>query len=63
VVTPEALTADVLSTALYVLGPEAGLAWAEYHNVAAAFLLNDGTLRITRAFHALNPTDARPESR
>jgi thiamine biosynthesis lipoprotein len=63
VVAPEALTADVVSTALYVLGPEAGLVWAEHHKVAAAFLLNDGTIRMTGAFRALNPTDARPESR
>lgn len=63
VVAPDALTADVLSTALYVLGPEAGLAWAEGHDVAAAFLLNDGRVHMTRAFHALKPTDAQPESR
>ena len=56
VVALEALTADVLSTALYVLGPDAGLAWAERHGVAAAFLLNGGGLRMTRAFRALHPT-------
>lgn len=33
-----ALAADVLSTALYVMGVEAGLAWAEGHDVAALFL-------------------------
>ena len=63
VVAPDALTADVLSTALYVLGPEAGLAWAEGHDVAAAFLLNDGRVHMTRTFHALQPTDVQPESR
>lgn len=56
VVAREALTADVLSTALYVLGPEAGFAWAERHGVAAAFLLNDGGLWMTRAFRSLHPT-------
>jgi thiamine biosynthesis lipoprotein len=56
VVTAEALTADVLSTALYVLGPEAGLAWAECHDVAAAFFLNEGDIRMTRAFRLLHPT-------
>jgi len=56
VVTAEALTADVLSTALQVLGPDAGLAWAERHDVAATFLLNDGTNRMTRAFRLLHPT-------
>lgn len=63
VVDPKALTADVLSTALYVLGPDAGLAWAERHGVAAAFLLNDGGLRMTRAFRSLNPTLIPRESR
>ncbi len=63
VVAADALTADVLSTALYVLGPEAGLAWADRHGVAAAFLLNDGGLRMTRSFRALNPTTRSLESR
>ena len=56
VVAPEALTADILSTALFVLGPDKGLAWAERHDMAAAFLLNDGRVRMTRAFRALKPT-------
>ncbi len=59
VVTSDALVADVLSTALYVLGPEAGLAWAERHGTAAAFLLNDGTIRMSGAFRALRPTASR----
>jgi thiamine biosynthesis lipoprotein len=56
VVAPDALTADVLSTALYVMGPDAGLAWAERQGLAAAFLLNNGSIRMTAAFHALHPT-------
>lgn len=56
VVAPDGLTADVLSTALFVLGPEAGLAWAEREGIAAAFLLNDGSTRVSRAFRALHPT-------
>jgi thiamine biosynthesis lipoprotein len=63
VVAPEALTADVLSTALYVLGPDAGFAWAEHHGVAAAFLLNDGTIRMSPAFRSLHPTLIPRESR
>lgn len=63
VVASQALMADVLSTALYVLGPEAGLAWAEGHQVAAAFLMNDGQIRMTRAFRDLQPTFTQPESR
>jgi len=57
VVASEGLTADILSTALYVLGPERGLAWAERHGTAAAFLLNDGTIRQSAAFRALHPKE------
>jgi len=32
------LIADILSTALYVMGPEQGLAFAERHGIAACFL-------------------------
>ena len=63
VVAAEALTADVLSTALYVMGPEAGLIWAERHDVAAAFLLNDDSVRMSQAFRSLRPTLAPLESR
>ncbi len=56
VVAADALTADVLSTALYVMGPDAGLAWAERQGVAAAFLLNDGTVRMSPAFRTFHPT-------
>ncbi|HEX9009617.1 MAG TPA: FAD:protein FMN transferase [Holophagaceae bacterium] len=59
VVATEGLTADILSTALYVLGPERGLAWAERHGTAAAFLLNDGTIRSSAAFRALHPKELR----
>ena len=38
VVSADALAADALSTALYVMGPEAGWAWARAHAVAALFL-------------------------
>lgn len=59
VIAPEGLTADILSTALYVLGPEQGLAWAERHGTAAAFLLNDGTIRQSAAFRSLHPKELR----
>lgn len=36
-----ALDADVLSTALYVMGPDDGLAWAEAQGIAACFLIAD----------------------
>ena len=55
-----AFVADVLSTALYVLGPEAGMAWAEVHGIAACFIAPDGdsgavTFRATPAFEARFP--------
>ncbi len=55
VVRPTGLEADILSTALYVMGPDHGLAWAEAHDVAAAFLLNHGTVRLSSRFRALHP--------
>ncbi len=57
VVASDGLTADILSTALYVLGPERGLAWADRHAAAAAFLLNDGTIRPSAAFRQLTPKE------
>ena len=38
VVSEDALAADALSTALYVMGPEEGLLWARTRGVAALFL-------------------------
>jgi thiamine biosynthesis lipoprotein len=37
VVAADGLTADILSTALFVLGPERGVAWADAHDVEAVF--------------------------
>jgi thiamine biosynthesis lipoprotein len=53
------LAADVLSTALYVMGPEEGIPWADSRDIAACYLIPmQGTLRIemTRAFRQLLPT-------
>ena len=61
VVAPSAFAADVLSK-LYVLGPGRGLAWAETHGVAAAFLPLTGAPRLSRAFRTLHPVSL-PESR
>jgi thiamine biosynthesis lipoprotein len=47
------LIADILSTALYVMGPDAGLRWAEDRGLAACYLIPEGgTLRVaaTAAF-------------
>lgn len=53
VVHPSAFEADALSTALFVMGPEAGYRWAAARNLAAAFLFHDGTRRRTPAFARL----------
>jgi FAD:protein FMN transferase len=37
------LVADILSTALYVMGPEKGRRWAEQHQIAACFLVPEGS--------------------
>lgn len=45
-----ALRADILSTALYVMGPEEGLRWADEHGVAALFVTAERTIAVSRAF-------------
>ena len=47
------LEAELLSTALYVLGPESGPQWARERDAAAAFLRHDGGVRATPAFERL----------
>jgi len=47
------LAADILSTALYVMGPDEGLQWAAAHQVAALYLIPEGSAvlaRMTAAF-------------
>ena len=53
----DAFVADVLSTALYVMGAEQGLAWAAARGIAACFIVavpgsRDVTFRATSAFEA-----------
>lgn len=47
VIAPDATSADALSTALFVMGPERGLAWAEANGLDVLYLSRepDGTLR------------------
>lgn len=56
VLAEDPLTADVLSTALFVMGPEAGLAWAEERGeIEALFLVDRGeepTVLATRPMRA-----------
>ncbi|HEV8659070.1 MAG TPA: FAD:protein FMN transferase [Thermoanaerobaculia bacterium] len=40
VIASDALTADILSTALYIMGPEDGLRWANANDVAALFIIS-----------------------
>ena len=44
VIHPSNTSADALATALYVMGCEAGLAWAEENKVKAIFIRNDGSI-------------------
>ena len=48
-----ALVADLLSTALFVMGPTAGLHWAEQHDVAALF-------QVPRAARVTGPMELWP---
>jgi len=61
VVAASGLDADILSTALYVLGPEAGLAYAERESIAAAFLLHGGEIRLSPAFSSLHPVQPKEQ--
>jgi thiamine biosynthesis lipoprotein len=56
------MAADALSTALYVMGPEEGIPWAESRDLAACYLIPaQGALRIemTSAFRRLLPKAAK----
>lgn len=50
VIAASALDADILSTALYVMGCEEGLRWANEHDVAAAFIDRDHSIRLSHSF-------------
>jgi thiamine biosynthesis lipoprotein len=53
VVAASAFEADILSTALYVMGPEEGLPWADAQGVAAVFITPDLNVRTSAAFRRL----------
>lgn len=50
VIAASALDADILSTALYVMGADEGLRWCEAHGAAALFISRDGVARASRTF-------------
>ncbi|HEX2123415.1 MAG TPA: FAD:protein FMN transferase [Thermoanaerobaculia bacterium] len=49
VIAGDALTADILSTALYVMGDDEGLRWADVHGVAAIFITPARHIRLSAA--------------
>ncbi|QLG94273.1 FAD:protein FMN transferase [Pseudomonas yamanorum] len=58
VLQPSALMADGLSTLLLILGPEQGWAYAEKHQVAAFFVMREGTGFVTRSNKAFEQLTA-----
>ena len=54
----DALAADILSTALYVMGWDVGLEWAEKRNVAACFVIPSDGVSSSDAAVKLRPTRA-----
>ncbi len=57
VISDSALEADILSTALYVMGREQGLAWARAHNVTAIFIDNS-SIEASTAIPGIKVLDA-----
>jgi thiamine biosynthesis lipoprotein len=47
VVHASALVADILSTALYVMGPDEGMRWARVHGITAVFIDEQGVIRLS----------------
>jgi high-affinity iron transporter len=54
-----AFLADVLSTALYVMGPEAGLNWAKSHDVVAIFITDKNEVLTSAPIPGLQTLDAK----
>jgi FAD:protein FMN transferase len=49
VIAPDALTADILSTALFVMGEDEGLRWADANGVSAIFINPVNQIRLSAA--------------
>jgi thiamine biosynthesis lipoprotein len=49
VIADDALTADILSTAVYVMGEEAGIRWADANDVAVIFINPSNRIRLSAA--------------
>jgi FAD:protein FMN transferase len=54
------LVADALSTALYVMGPERGLAWARAHQVTAIFIRESGEMTTSSPVDGLTMVKEKP---
>ncbi len=51
IITTEVMEADALATAVFVMGPEAGLKWVDsLDNVEAMVMLEDGSIRYSKHF-------------
>ena len=60
VIAGDAMTADILSTALYVMGEDEGLRWADAHGVAAIFINDANQIRLSaRAPRTLTVLDSQ----
>jgi high-affinity iron transporter len=59
VLSDSAFDADVLSTALYVMGPEAGMYWAKAHNVIAIFITDKNEVLTSTPMPSLQVLDAK----
>ena len=60
VVAATGFEADLLATALFVMGPGRGLRWATAHRVAAIFLPRSGRVSLSPACRPLAPHLASP---
>jgi FAD:protein FMN transferase len=63
VVDPDPMIADILSTALFVMGPETGMRWLEGQPIAALFLIPAGDSLEIRSTPAMQLILTHPSSR
>ncbi len=60
VIDASPFVADALSTALYVMGPERGLAWAHAHGVTAIFIRETGEMTTSSPIDGLTMVKEKP---
>jgi thiamine biosynthesis lipoprotein len=60
VIDASPFVADALSTALYVMGPERGLAWARAHQVRAIFIAETGGMTTSSPIAGLTMVKEKP---